>query len=528
MNADSDIPGAQPELAARMQRPQRHRLLQGFPPLPLMQAAIPGRPATSRPAAEAPDHLEPAQLVRRADGAIVDVQVPGWTRQADPVELTEPFMDIDKSRPLIVGIIPHTQCIPQRPACGFCTFPHDAPNKRQRAHVVRKVAHEIRAVADGHGDKLAGRHVEAIYFGGGTANLSSPEEIRDLFNTLDSHFRLAQAEVTLEGIPSLFASWFHAHLKALAALPVRHKRISMGIQTFDRSQIERMGRQSFGDERAVKKIVHHAHELGLTTSGDFLYALPGQTLEQMRDDVARAADCGLDQICLYHLVLYAGLGTPWSSDAELVGQMAAPAVIADYWLHLREQLLARGFVQTTLTNFERKDIHQTDRQFVYEAASFNPDVYDALGFGPLAVSTHIDYARLRGVKLLRRKRLGTAPWSGDDLYFGYEAEDLKLLWITRCLAGLALDRARYRSRFSGDVAEHFPAALAATVAGGLVKAEEKTITLTPRGMFYSDAVIGTFAAERAAKLREHSTGLTTQRVLEEPINLHSDVYRGMG
>ena len=525
MNAAPDNPSALPELASRMQRPQRHRLLQGFPPLPLMQAAIPGRSAV----VPSRDRMQ-YDFLRQADGAIVDARVIllERTKKPDPGDLAEPFIDIDKSRPLIVGIIPHTQCIPHTPACGFCTFPHDAPDKRQRAAVVRSVARDIEEVVERHGDKLAGRRVDAIYFGGGTANLSSTVEIQQLFNMLAGNFKVAQAEVTLEGIPSLFASWFHAHLKTLAALPARHKRISMGIQTFDRSQIERMGRQSFGDEKAVKRIVRHAHELGLTTSGDFLYALPGQTPDQMRDDVDRALDCGFDQICLYHLVLYAGLGTPWSNDAALVAEMQAPDVIVEHWLNLRDRLLAHGFVQTTLTNFERADVHQTDRRFIYEAASFNPDVYDALGFGPLSVSTQIDYARRRGVKLLRRKRLVATPWSGDDLYFGYEEEDLKLLWITRCLAGLALNRARYRSRFSDDVAEHFPAALDATMAGGLINVGEKTITLTPRGMFYSDAVSGTFAAERAAKLRAHASGVSTLGVLEEPIVLRSGLYGGMG
>jgi len=510
-----------------MQRPQRHRLLQGFPPLPLMQAAIPSRPA--KPPAQDDRHRLPFNLVRQADGATVDERAL-WlgTRKPDPGDLVEPFIDIDRSRPLIVGIIPHTQCIPHTPACGFCTFPHDAPDKRQRAAVVRSVASDIDEVVQRHGDKLAGRRVDAIYFGGGTANLSSTAEIQNLFGVLAANFNVAQAEVTLEGIPSLFASWFHAHLKALAALPARHKRISMGVQTFDRGQVERMGRQSFGDEKTVKGIIRRARQLGLTTSGDFLFALPGQTLDQMCDDVDRALDCGFDQICLYHLVLYAGLGTPWSNDAGLVGQMQAPGVVVDCWLKLRERLLAHGFVQTTLTNFEREDTHKTDRRFQYEAASFNPDVYDALGFGPLSVSTQIDYVRRRGVKLLRRKRLWATPWSGDDLYFGYEPEDLKLLWITRCLAGLALDRARYRSRFSDDVASHFPAALSVAKEGGLINVDEKTVALTPRGMFYSDSVIGTFAAERAAKLREHASGLSTQRVLEEPINLHSGVYGGMG
>lgn len=514
MNPDAALLSAQSELAARMQRPQRHRLLQGFPPLPLMQEAT---------------RNHPPGLVRLADGSVIISRLSlAEIRKGKTNDWDDPFITIDKSRPLIIGIIPHTQCIPQTPACGFCTFPHDAPNKRQRADVVRAVERDIDAVIERHKDKLAGRRVDAIYFGGGTANLSSTSEIRRLFDVLAEHFSVAQSEVTLEGIPLLFTSWFHAHLRSLASFPARHKRISMGIQTFERSQIERMGRQSFGDEKMIKGIVRYTHDLGLTASGDFLFALPGQTPEQMRNDVDRAIDCGLDQICLYHLVLYAGLGTPWSKDAGMVSQMPAPTVIADYWLNLRQQLLSNGFVQTTLTNFERHEINKTNRRFIYEEASFNPDVYDALGFGPLSVSTQIDYGQRHGVKLLRRKQLATPPWSGDDLYFGYEPEDLKLLWVTRCLAGLALNRGRYRARFSTDIAEDFPAALGVTVRNGLIHLEDDKITLTPFGMFYSDAVIGTFAAERAAKLRDRAAGLSTLKVLEEPIVLRSELYGGMG
>jgi len=497
-----------------MLRPQRHRLLQGFPPLPLMQVAT-------------LDH--PKGLVRQADGAVIQTQLSrAEIKRGDSSNWDDAFINIDNSRPLIIGIIPHTQCIPLTPACGFCTFPHDAANKNLRAGVVRSVVWDIGAVVERHGDKLAGRRVDAIYFGGGTANLSSTSEIRKIFDELASHFKVGQSEVTLEGIPLLFTSWFHAHLKALASLPTRHKRISMGVQTFERGRIERMGRGSFGDEKMVKEIVRYGHELGLTVSGDFLFALPGQTLEQMCDDVNRAIDCGLDQICLYHLVLYSGLGTPWSKDAGLVGQMPVPAVIADYWLTLRQRLLSNGFVQTTLTNFERHDLNKTNRRFIYEEASYNPDVYDALGFGPLSISTQIDYGQQRGVKLLRRKRLGKPAWSGDDLYFGYEPEDLKLLWVTRCLAGLALNRARYQARFSTDIAEDFPAALAVTVRNGLINADDNTIALTSPGMFYSDAVIGTFAAERAAKLRDRAAGLSTLQVLEEPVTAGSEVYGGMG
>jgi hypothetical protein len=47
-------------------------------------------------------------------------------------------------------------------------------------------------------------------------------------------------------------------------------------------------------------------------------------------------------------------------------------------------------------------------------------------------------------------------------------------------------------------------------------------------MFYSNSVVGTFAAERATKLRQSAASLRNHRVLEEPINLESDIYSGMG
>jgi len=172
------LPSAQEELAARMLRPQRHRLLQGFPPLPLMQAALPSRPAEAMPRSR----RSPFSLVRQADGGIVDIHSLWLGRkQPPPDELAEPFINIDKLRPLIIGIIPHTQCIPRTPACGFCTFPHDVANKRQRSAVVQSVVGDIEEVVQSHGDKLLGRRVEAIYFGGGTANLSSTAEILRLF-----------------------------------------------------------------------------------------------------------------------------------------------------------------------------------------------------------------------------------------------------------------------------------------------------------------------------------------------------------
>jgi hypothetical protein len=53
---------------------------------------------------------------------------------------------------------------------------------------------------------------------------------------------------------------------------------------------------------------------------------------------------------------------------------------------LREHLLAQGYRQTTLTNFERCDLQNDPRRYMYELMSFQPDRFDVLGFGPSGIS----------------------------------------------------------------------------------------------------------------------------------------------
>src|SRR5579859_5853233 len=114
-------------LQRRMQRPQRHRLLQGYPMAPVMNA------------------------VSAAYDPLAD-------------------LDPDPTRALLVGVLPHTFCNPKVKGCGFCTFPHDKLDKPLMRRTIAQVAREIELVT--RHPQLRGRRVEAVYVGGGTANLT--------------------------------------------------------------------------------------------------------------------------------------------------------------------------------------------------------------------------------------------------------------------------------------------------------------------------------------------------------------------
>src|SRR5271156_2807570 len=177
------------ELRRRMQGPQRHRLLHGYP----LAAAMP----------------------RIAEDQHRDTILP----------------EFDPRRGLLVGVLPHPFCNPAVAGCGFCTFPHEAFTSRKAAwaidHVVREIEQTLQARPD-----LAGRPIAGLYFGGGTANLSPPEPFRKLCRALAWAFDLSAAEVTLEGVPGAFLNRSPLLVDILREeLSARHFRLSMGVQT---------------------------------------------------------------------------------------------------------------------------------------------------------------------------------------------------------------------------------------------------------------------------------------------------------
>jgi len=425
------------ELSRRMAGPQRHRLLQGYP----MPALMP--------------------QFRRGEHTLTPCV-------------------LDHSRPLIVGVLPHSSCAPSVQGCGFCTFPHEQFRATEVRATVEAVVHEICALRQ-RTPELFARRVDALYFGGGTANLTPVDSFERLWKELSAAFELQDAEVSLEGAPAFFRP------ALLDVITAKKRRISMGVQSFDPTQLERMGRTAIGGPASVEKALKHARERGYTTSADMLINLPHQPRPMMLRDLATAVTLGFDQICLYHLVLFRGLGTPWAKDRGLVESVSSEPY--ENWLACREFLLGCGYQQKSLTNFERAGDYR------YEECSFHPETYDAVGFGPAAISGFSDLAGSMAVKWINEGDSADYRAAVSEHGLAYERRflygevDLQLLQATRGLSRLHVDRRHFRLEWE------------AVERAGLVQ----ETTLTPKGMFYADSVAGLLAAGRVREIRN---GLT--------------------
>ncbi len=142
-----------------------------------------------------------------------------------------------------------------------------------------------------------GRSVQTVFMGGGTPSLFSPQAIDQLLAGLRARLRLApNAEITLEANPGTFEKdRFRAYRSAGVT------RLSVGVQSFNDDFLRTLGRVH--DRAQAIAAVEEAAQAFDTFNLDLMYALPGQTLDLLRTDVATALALAPRHLSIYHLTI---------------------------------------------------------------------------------------------------------------------------------------------------------------------------------------------------------------------------------
>jgi putative oxygen-independent coproporphyrinogen III oxidase len=178
--------------------------------------------------------------------------------------------------------------------CPYCDFnSHEArgtfPEKEYVAALIRDLEMAL--------PLIWGRKVYTVFFGGGTPSLLSGESIEQIISSVRMLLPLAlDAEITLEANPgTVEAVRFEDYREAGV------NRLSMGIQSFNDTHLQALGRIHSADEakRAIAIAQQHFDNLNL----DLMYALPKQTLEQALQDVQTALSFAPQHLSCYHLTL---------------------------------------------------------------------------------------------------------------------------------------------------------------------------------------------------------------------------------
>jgi oxygen-independent coproporphyrinogen-3 oxidase len=186
-------------------------------------------------------------------------------------------------------------CIKKCPYCDFNSHEFregSDPVSTQDAYI-----HALFADLEASLPLIWGRSIQTVFLGGGTPSLFSPEAIDRLISGIRARVRLApDAEITMEANPGTFEK---DRFKAFHQAGIT--RLSIGVQSFDNAHLKALGRVHDRDQALAA--VTEAAQVFDTFNLDLMYALPGQTIDGLTQDIQTALAFEPPHISIYHLTI---------------------------------------------------------------------------------------------------------------------------------------------------------------------------------------------------------------------------------
>ncbi len=178
--------------------------------------------------------------------------------------------------------------------CPYCDFnSHVRHVAIDEARFARAYLRELAASAE----RVPGRTVTSIFFGGGTPSLMQPATVAAILDGVARHWPVAaDVEVTLEANPtSVEATRFRGYRAAGV------NRVSLGVQALDDDALKRLGRTHTAQEAlAAVAIARQAFE---RYSFDLIYAREGQSPQAWAAELKRAIAEAAEHLSLYQLTI---------------------------------------------------------------------------------------------------------------------------------------------------------------------------------------------------------------------------------
>jgi len=183
-------------------------------------------------------------------------------------------------------------CIKKCPYCDFNS--HEVRDTLPEAQYVDALLEDLSAEMP----LVWGRTFSTVFIGGGTPSLFSAESVHNLLSGVRALTGLAPtAEVTMEANPgAMDAGRFHEFRAAGI------NRLSIGIQSFNNTQLERLGRVH--DANDAHDAIHIARQAGFDNLNlDLMFALPQQTESEALADLQQAIGHDPEHLSYYELTI---------------------------------------------------------------------------------------------------------------------------------------------------------------------------------------------------------------------------------
>lgn len=347
-----------------------------------------------------------------------------------------------------------------RRICPFCPYNKCLYRKDKADEYCRALSRELRR----YKEIFHGARVDSVYVGGGTptsitSNLVQLiDEIGDLFNTC--------GQIGVEAHPD---DLNYDNLRLLRNAGIN--MLSVGVQTFNSRLLRIIGRTY--DGIAAQRAVRAAFDAGFdTVDVDLIFALPGQKVEDVVNDVAVSFELGAHQVSTYPLIIfpYTGMDAYIKRLGLKKTGMAAEKEMLEAIVSLAEKC---GYRRTSIWTFTREGAPRY--------SSVTRERFVGIGAGAASLNSGYFYLNTFDVEqYIEAVRKGLPVSVGMKLPVRVEM----LYWLYWRIYDMEIPAARFEELFQESLQHRFGLLLDVLRFSGMIVATGDSIRLTKKGAYF--------------------------------------------
>ena len=324
--------------------------------------------------------------------------------------------------------------------------------------------------------------LRTLYIGGGTPTALSASQLEVLLKGLTKNLDLSVLEeLTIEANPGDLDADKIAVLKNSAV-----NRVSLGVQTFDNKMLKKIGRSHL--EKDIYENIDRLKLAGFDNiSIDLIYALPGQTMEQVKENVAKAIGLDIPHMSLYSLILE---NHTVFMNRMRRGKLPLPKeeVEAEMFEYIITELEKSGFEHYEISNFSKPGFESRHNLMYWDNAE-----YYGIGAGASGYVNGVRYKNHGPIRhYLKAVEEGNARITEEHLTLQEQMEEEMFLGL-RKKSGVSMTR--FEEKFATSFDELYGQVVRDLCDQGLLQVEGKQIRMTKKGLFLGDTVAERFILE---------------------------------
>ena len=326
------------------------------------------------------------------------------------------------------------------------------------------------------------KKLRTLYIGGGTPTALSAPQLAFLLEKLTDKLDLSYLEeLTIEANPG---DLDQEKIAVLKDSPVN--RVSLGVQTFNDRMLKQIGRSHL--EKDIYENIANLKKAGFDNiSIDLIYALPKQTMEDVKINVAKAIALDIPHMSLYSLILE---NHTVFMNRMRRGKLPLPKedLEAEMFEYIIAELEKAGFEHYEISNFSKPGFESRHNLMYWDNAE-----YYGIGAGASGYVDGVRYKNHGPIRhYLQAVEAGNARVQEEVLTLKEQMEEEMFLGL-RKKSGVS--KKRFEEKFGLSFEDQYGAVVSELTEQGLLVPDKDIVRMTKQGLFLGDTVAEKFILE---------------------------------